>query len=321
MTRITFLVHPGKEYTVAKYLRSWGRPLASWVDLKVYPGSRTTGRNVWKRASQRLRSWRVGAFRPPPPRSGRHIYVFTDVERLDAGETERALALWETLSSRDDTSAILNHPVRSMRRLELLETLHAEGRNDFAVYRAEDDPEPARWPVFVREANDHTGAASARCHDRASLRAAIEDLERRGVARHEAIVVEYCDTADEDGVIRKYGAFRVGDRILARQIHFSRHWVVRVPDIVTPATAAEEAVLVAENPHAEALREVFDLARIDYGRIDYAVRDGRIQVWEINTNPMILIPSDADDPLRGAAHDRFGRNLGDALRALAGRPS
>ena len=61
---------------------------------------------------------------------------------------------------------------------------------------------------------------------------------------------------------------------------------------------------------------LFDLARIDYGRIDYSVVDGRIQVWEINTNPMILIPRDRDDPLRFAAHDRFGRAFNDALESL-----
>ncbi len=39
-------------------------------------------------------------------------------------------------------------------------------------------------------------------------------------------------------------------------------------------------------------------------------------MWEINTNPMILIPKDRDDPLRFPAHDRFGRNLTATLEAL-----
>ena len=132
-------------------------------------------------------------------------------------------------------------------------------------------------------------------------------------------MIEFCDAADEDAVIRKYGAFRVGDRILARQIHFSRRWVVRFPDIREPATAREELDYVRSNPHREELAEIFALARIDYGRVDYSVVDGRIQVWEINTNPMILIPRDRRDPLRAAAHDAFGQAFNAALRELAAR--
>jgi hypothetical protein len=32
---------------------------------------------------------------------------------------------------------------------------------------------------------------------------------------------------------------------------------------------------------------MFDLARIEYGRIDYGMLNGRPQLWEINTNPTI----------------------------------
>ena len=120
-------------------------------------------------------------------------------------------------------------------------------------------------------------------------------------------------------MVRKYGAFKVLDRILARQIHFSRRWILREPDIRTPETTREELEYVETNPHAEQLREIFALARIDYGRIDYSMVGGRIQVWEINTNPMILIPRDREDPLRFTAHDRFGRAFNDALESLMAR--
>ena len=42
------------------------------------------------------------------------------------------------------------------------------------------------------------------------------------------------------------------------------------------------------NPHERALREIFQLARIDYGKIDYAILGDRLQIWEINTNPVVL---------------------------------
>jgi hypothetical protein len=51
--------------------------------------------------------------------------------------------------------------------------------------------------------------------------------------------------------------------------------------------AEEEGDYVLTNPHGAVLRELFDLAKVGYGRIDYAVKDGRIQTWEMNLNPTI----------------------------------
>lgn len=50
----------------------------------------------------------------------------------------------------------------------------------------------------------------------------------------------------------------------------------------------EEAEYLATNPHEQELRSIFAAAEIDYGRIDYALLGEQIQVWEINTNPMIV---------------------------------
>jgi hypothetical protein len=52
--------------------------------------------------------------------------------------------------------------------------------------------------------------------------------------------------------------------------------------------AREEARFIEENPHAKEMRDIFRLARLDYGRIDYGMVDGRIQVYEINSNPTIF---------------------------------
>ena len=314
MTRVTCLVHKGKEYTFKKYLASWGQELAPKVAVRHYRGLRATGRTPLKRLSQRFRAWRIGEIGEPGAPTGEpQIYIFTDVERLDAAETDRALALRERLEAHPDTARILNHPARSMRRFEVLRTLRERGLNSFGVYRAAELPDAPRFPVFVRDENEHGTGFSGLLRSRAELAAHLETLGGRLDGK---VVVEFCDTADAAGVVRKYGAFKVLDRIIARQIHFSREWIVREPDIRTPETAREELEYVETNPHAEELREIFDLARIDYGRIDYSVVDGRIQVWEINTNPMILIPRDRDDPLRFAAHNRFGRAFNAALESL-----
>lgn len=314
MSRITFLVHKGKEYTARKYLASWGQELAPRVEVRHYPGLRSTGRTVLKRASQSYRAWRIGTLEDPGEPTGEpRVYVFADVERLSPSETTEAVALAERLEGHPDTALILNHPTRSMRRFELLRTLHERGLNSYAVYPANPHPTPSRWPVFVRDENEHAGRFSELLHTQEEL---DRELEALGSRLDGQIVVEHCDTADDAGVIRKYGAFCVRGRVLARQIHFSRHWVVRVPDLREPETGREELEYVEANPHADEVRRIFELARIDYGRVDYGLADGRVQVWEINTNPMILIPKDRDDPLRFAAHDRFGRDFTACLREL-----
>jgi hypothetical protein len=109
-----------------------------------------------------------------------------------------------------------------------------------------------------------------------------------GVRLRDLLVVEFCDTSDASGLYRKYDAFVVGGRIIARGVQHRRAWVVkRLDQEFSPALAAEERTFVRENPHKRELAEICQLAGIEYGRVDYALKDGRIQVWEINTNPEI----------------------------------
>jgi hypothetical protein len=55
----------------------------------------------------------------------------------------------------------------------------------------------------------------------------------------------------------------------------------------TARMAEEEVDYLVTNPHEAQLREIFELAHVEYGRIDYAMKDGRLQTWEINLNPTI----------------------------------
>ena len=69
------------------------------------------------------------------------------------------------------------------------------------------------------------------------------------------------------------------------------------------------------NPHEAELRAIFKLARIDYGRIDYGIKDGQIQVWEINTNPMLLKLAMFYSP-RKEIHELFAYTLGSLWETL-----
>jgi hypothetical protein len=234
-------------------------------------------------------------------------YCFADLELLSDAARERAARRWDELAARE--CRLLNHPTRSLLRYELLRELRRRGVNTFDVYRLADGESPKRFPVFLRTANDHKGSISPLLGSAEELDAATAALRGRGERLDNKLVVEFCNTADPDGLYRKYGAFIVGERILPRHLFFSRHWVVKDWSVLDDALLREEQQYLATNPHERQLREIFAAARIEYGRIDYSLRDGEMQVWEINTNPIII----GMGPARARSEAPSGRGAG--LRA------
>jgi hypothetical protein len=216
-------------------------------------------------------------------------YIFTDLERLDAEDTEKAAILWHTLNSRSDIQ-VLNDPVRSMRRFELLRTLYARGINSFNVYRVTDAERPGRFPVFVRSEDDHQGSATHLLNTAEELDAALASMANAGLRRENKIIVEFCDVADEEGVYHWCSAFRIGPKTYPSNHSFLRKWMSKdhADLLKEPAHAIANEKYLQENPHSQQLMEIFELAGIQYGRIDYALLDGKIQVFEINTNPVAL---------------------------------
>ncbi|MEM9301771.1 MAG: hypothetical protein AAGE01_06655 [Pseudomonadota bacterium] len=219
----------------------------------------------------------------PPPGQ----YLFADLERLGARGLQRATRIAWRARQRFG-GAPVNDPERSLRRFELLRKLWNDGRNRFNAYRPADGESPGRYPVFVRHEKHHDGALTGLLADRDALDVALADLQRSGHSLGGLLVVEYLDASDEAGVFWKYGAFRIGEAIIPRHVFRGRSWVLKDPDLRDDATAAAEEAFLEQNPHEARLREIFDLACIQYGRIDYAVVDGTIQVWEINTNPVLV---------------------------------
>jgi hypothetical protein len=258
---ITFLTTRGNRRPIRAYLRTAGAPLRGLIRPLDYDRFLST--------------------REHPPGT----YVFADLELLSDAERARAAEAWEALAARG--ARLLNHPARSLRRYDLLRLLEARGINRFAVHRAEEGPAPARFPVFLREESGHGGSDSPLLETQEALSAALLARRRERGSLAGTLVVEHLDTADARGVYRKYGAFIVGERILARHLFFSDRWQVKDWHLLDEGRLEEERRFVEENLHAGALRPIFALAGIEYGRIDYALLDGAVQVWEINTNPMI----------------------------------
>ncbi len=213
---------------------------------------------------------------------------------------------------------VLNDPTRSLLRYDLLRALHERGINRFNVYRLSEGALPRRFPVFVRREHGHRDPLSPLLRTAAEYAAAVAELGAGPGSLADNIVVEFCDTADDTGLYRKYSAFIVGERIIPRHVFFSRSWMVKMPELAEPSMLAEERAFLEGDTHADALREIFRLARVSYGRIDYSLLDGRPQTWEINTNPMLVSGPDEPVPGRRAIHLRFVEMAAAAFAAFGG---
>jgi hypothetical protein len=230
-------------------------------------------------------------------------YVFSDLERLARDSLRAAVGLWDRLRQLGGTT-LLNDPSCVPSRYELVRALHARGINEFNAYPladvlSQDDPTgrsgasppPAqpRFPVFVREGREHTKSLTSLLRSWEEVRVAAAELG----AKHrleDLLLVEWCDTSDAEGVFRKYGAFVIGDTIVPRALMCARQWVVQDYELLDERYMQEAREYLAANPHAEFLRRVARENGIDYGRFDYAFLDGRPQIWEINTNPCVIVP-------------------------------
>jgi hypothetical protein len=182
--------------------------------------------------------------------------------------------------------SILNHPSRVLGRYELLRQLYSNGINRFRVYSWTEREEKMAYPVFLRCANDHFGPRTQLIKTREVFLDLCHQVQEKCADTSNWIAVEFCNTLGKDGLYRKYAAFRIGDMIVPGHIIYSDNWVTK--DSLPEPLRDEENTYLENNPHQDELMRIFRLANIEYGRIDYALLDGNIQVWEINTNPVLI---------------------------------
>ena len=292
---IYYLTAARQASAMAYFLQTWGKALARRIRVAAYEGLFAPGATL---------------------ELPRGIYIFTC---LDKGLGSRhppsplrkaAIELHARLVELHGPDKVLNHPENYLRRFELLRALHAGGINRFAVRRP--DEQPARFPVYLRDTVGSEETEPELIYSPAGYQAALA-LEPPG---RERMAIEFCDTADGNELYRKYGAFVIGGEVVPRHVFFSRRWFIKSADLTTPELVREELAYLEQNPHAEALRLACRVAQIGYGRVDYALLDGRPQIWEINQTPTISTPSPAEIDLRKAVHQRFAELLSSALDRL-----
>jgi len=248
------------------------------------------------------------------PALPRATYCFSDLELLPDAQREPAIALRDRLHAQG--CRVLNHPEHTLARYDLLRLLHDQGPNRFTVHRTTDDLAAARYPVFLRNELDHEGRTSGLLPDAGALDGALREHDTIDTDTHRTLVVEFVDTSDAAGVFRKYAAFIVGDTVLARHLMCSTDWQVKEADLLDPTFLREELDYVESNPHEAQLRELFACAHVDYGRIDYSFLDGVMQVWEINTNPTLVMPTYNQRRPRAPVRDLFAARLAPCWTAL-----
>ena len=251
-------------------------------------------------------------------------YIFAALDQLTPGGMALVRELVSQLRNPASGCRVLNDPDKVKLRFELLSTLHRAGLNRHAVARVSDRAPNVRFPVFVREESQHHGSITPLLRNHRELQRAIGRALLRGYRLSELLIVEYCETGDTRGRYHRYSAFVVGSQVIGRELMVGDTWLLKSHgNAPTLAEVAAENAYVIGNEHAAQLAPIFAIAGIEYGRIDYSVVDGRIETWEINTNPTIRrgrqldplpIPDEINrlrDPMR--AH--FTKAFADALLA------
>lgn len=268
---ITYYATTPHGYTFGWFVRDWAPDLADRVRVVGYST--------------------LDLSAPPAP----GLHVLTDFERLRPGELRFVRRLHARLSGRPGVRVIGN-PSTWLPRHPFLKRLHEEGINDFRAYTLDelDDHGPhLRFPVFLRWTDEHGGSLGDRIRGPRALQERLAELAAEhgrhwSRLRRRLLVVEKVDASSPDGVFRKYSFARVGDAFIPRHVMTGKRWVTKNPKVVTPELVAEEEAFLADPPHGELMERAFEIAGIEFGRIDFGYADGRPQIWEINTNPMYL---------------------------------
>lgn len=214
-------------------------------------------------------------------------YIFSDFDRLSFFQLELAGHLFRQLA--EAGCRVLNDPARALQRLELLQGLYRSHLNTFKAWSAAQVSEVDRFPVFIRKIRAHRGVLTDLICDSADLSAQLDQLVGAGMPASDLMIAEYAAEPNAEGVFRKLSVYKVGPTQIATPSVHERHWAAKYGE---KGSAGKDGYIkdletVRTNPFKDHIEKVFDLAKIDYGRVDFGIVHGHPEVYEINTNPMI----------------------------------
>jgi hypothetical protein len=246
----------------------------------------------------------------------RGTWILTDFDRLNFWELELAARIHRNLVAAGQR--VLNDPATVAQRFSLLRRLCRAGFNRFNVWSVEAEEWPEHYPVFLRTQSAHRGTLTDLLPDRTSLEREIAAALAKGRPRRELMIVEYCAEPIREGLFRKLAMYRVGPTMIATLCVHQSKWVAKDGEkgIAGQDLYDEEYRIIEENRLGEELRPAFEIGGIEFGRADFGLVGGRPQVYEINTNPTIVVIRRHPFPVRIAASRLFEEKFAAALAAI-----
>ncbi|MCF4097049.1 hypothetical protein [Maritalea mediterranea] len=218
----------------------------------------------------------------------------------------------------------MNDPAHAKNRYGLLRGLHQAGINDFDVHLAGDAPKPSRFPVFLRYLSVSLPPVAGLINSQSELDSTIEALALAGEPLDDLIVIEYCAEPFEQDYFVKLSAYRIDDQYMLDLFLYDQKWYVKYGDVDTmpPNFAETEARLLRENKWIDQAQQVFDLAQIEYGRVDFSLVNNRPQFYEINFHPQFTMSEYESKCPKRLENAKFAaRRRMDAMKVLDAGPS
>lgn len=247
----------------------------------------------------------------------RAVYIFCDLDRLSPAWLELAVRMHDRV--RDAGLPALNDPRKFLPRAGLIRKLRGAGLIDYTCWLPMLDEWPDRYPVFLRTMSAHRGVFGGLIEDEAAARETLTQALAAGHVLSDLGFIQFQPTErDANGATRKYAAFRLGDRIIPAPPVSEQNWLAKHGSVAaaTDDAYARDLADFDLNPFEAPIRAAFDVAQMEFGRADYGLNDGRVQVFEINTNPSIGLKLGHPNADRNALIARHGTALVAALQAL-----
>lgn len=248
----------------------------------------------------------------------RGTYVMTDFDRLSPVENEAAGRLHDHL--REAGLPVLNNPRHFRPRDSLLKALHAEGLNGFTCCLPAAGEWPQRYPVFLRTVAAHRGTLSDLLHDRAAADAALEQAVNQGHPVRDLMFVEYAAEPQPDtGSFQKHAAFRIDGHIVRANTVNDVNWMAKngSKGVASQAQYDAERAEMTTYPRRDYVMRVFELAGMQFGRLDFGIVAGRPQAYEINTNPTMALSEAHPNSTRRETMGLIKSRLAAALAEMA----
>jgi len=227
-------------------------------------------------------------------------YIFTDRERMDLWELRVYSALFQHLKNSGKGYKVINDPFKMMNRRSLLRALYTKKINDFNAYSLTEKKSPKRFPVFLRREHDHAKPFTGLLNNELELEEALAKLRQEREPDDGVLITEFCAEPVEGTLFRKLSAYQIGSETLFYNCVHEHGWLVKygTKNSASNALYEEEQEMILSNAFEKEISKAFEVANIEYGRVDFGLVNGKAQIYEINTNPMTSQPKDHPNPNR-----------------------